>query len=378
MTEDQQHGAGNVDPEYVDPEEQALRELLHRAVAGLQPAPDALPRIRHAVPVRRARHRQAWTCAALVAAVLAVALPTLHGLPGLQLSDGSAAGAARPSDGGPAGAAPGIGHPAPVPSRGGDPDADADATAVSSTAASGGVTSATALGGAASGPAGAAPPCARTDLGPGSAQLASPDAAGRVYGVLTVANISGHACLLTDPGAVTVTGGAGPVAVVTHTLGDPADGLPDPATLANRLLLAAEGGYRVAFAWVPDSRCPVTGGAAGSSSDPRTGGGATAASGAASPGGPGSGGASPAADPGGGGSPAAQPSPAQSGTATASASPSASLPTAAGQPSASAGAPGTLVVDHQPLGTGPVAVGVLISGVCGSGTLYRSLPQPAS
>lgn len=372
MSEDQ-HDAGGT------PEEQALRELLQRAVAGLQPAPDALPRIRRAVPARRARHRQAWTCAALVAAVLAVALPTLHGLPGLQLSDGSAAGAARASDGGPAGAATGSRRPAPLPSRGGDQEADPDATAVFSTVPSGGPASASAVAGAPSGPGGAAPLCARADLGPGSARVESPDPAGRIYGFLTVTNVSGHPCLLTDPGAVTVSGGAGPVAVVDHRLGDPADGLPDPATVPDRLLLTAAGGYRLAFAWVPDTLCPAGGAGAGASSDPRAGGGATTSSGAAGPGGPGSGGASPAGDPGGGGgTPAAQPSAAPSATAGASASPSAIPPTATGQPSATTGRSGTLVVDHQPLGTGPAAVGVLIDGVCGSGTLYRSLPQPSS
>ncbi|MEU7607087.1 hypothetical protein AB0B44_40650, partial [Streptomyces sp. NPDC041003] len=38
-------------------EEEALRGLFHGAVEGLQPSADALERLRHAVPARRARKR---------------------------------------------------------------------------------------------------------------------------------------------------------------------------------------------------------------------------------------------------------------------------------------------------------------------------------
>ena len=376
MTEDR-HGEGE------SPEERALRELLHRAVAGLHPEPDALPRIRRAVPARRARHRQAWTCAALVAAVLAVALPTLHGLPGLQLSDGSAPGAAGATAGGrPVLAA--SRRPTPVLPGPGDADATASAGALSPAQPSGSASSAAPAGGASAAPSGSAPPCARADLGPGTAQLGTPDAAGRRYGVFTVANVSGRACLLTDPGTVTVSGGAGPVAVVDHRAGDPADGLPDPATAPSPLVLAAAGGYRLSFAWVPDTLCPATAspgaGAAGPSADPRSSGGAAAPPSAdPSPGAPGSGAPSPGEQGGpqiAAASPAAQASAAPTATAAATAGPSASLSADPGQQPASADPSGTLVVDHWPLGTGPDAVALRIEGVCGAGTLYRAQPQP--
>ncbi|MDH6132719.1 hypothetical protein P3T37_002105 [Kitasatospora sp. MAA4] len=394
----------------VSAEEQALRALLHRAVDGLQPAPDALPRIRRAVPVRRVRRRQAWTSAALAAAVLAVAVPTLQSLGALQLSDGSAAGSgtARPTEeSGSPGPASKRWHPLPGLPRTGLPDED-DATAASSVSPSAGITD---LTGAAGGPAGtgaAAPDCGSTDLGHGSALVGTPDAAGRRYGFFTVSNVSGRACLLTDPGTLTVGGAAGPVTVVLHTPGDPAAALPDPATLPSRLLLAVAGSYQLSFAWVPNTLCPVGGGSSSAvpSADPSPsatpGGGAGSSGGSPGTGAPGAtgspgaagaagdradapsgqAGAAPAADPGGPGStdtsPGDGPPAPTSGSAAARSSPGTSPSASAAQPSGPAGASGTLTVGDRPIGGGPQAAAAQLDGVCGGGTVYRSLPQPVS
>ncbi|MEV7024984.1 hypothetical protein AB0O00_22945, partial [Kitasatospora sp. NPDC093558] len=59
-------------------DELAVRDLMHRAVAGIQPAPGSLPRIRTAVPRRRAARRGALTGAVALAAAVAIGLPALH------------------------------------------------------------------------------------------------------------------------------------------------------------------------------------------------------------------------------------------------------------------------------------------------------------
>lgn len=63
-------------------EEEALRGLLHGAVEGLQPSAGALERLRHAVPARRARKRQALLGAAAVALLAGTAIPALMHLAG--------------------------------------------------------------------------------------------------------------------------------------------------------------------------------------------------------------------------------------------------------------------------------------------------------
>ncbi|MFI9269670.1 hypothetical protein ACIGXM_02925 [Kitasatospora sp. NPDC052896] len=355
-------------------EEAALRALLHGAVDGLQPAADALPRIRRAIPARRARHRQVWTGAAVVALATAV-LPTLNSLGALQLSDGSAPGGG--SGGAAAAPAPRLSAPArgqvplPVPAASAglsSPSASAEPVSAGPSVTAGGP-SASAAGPAAA--AAGAPDCVRTDLGGGAAQLGAPDAAGRRYGYFSVANVSGHACVVADPGTVSVSGGTGAIRVVAHTVGDPAGGLPDPASLPARLLLAAAASYRLPFAWVPDSLCPAAGPSPVQSAGQGAGTAGTSASPSPSPSGAGAPvSAGPALSNGTAG-PAAPAAPVADGPASPGASPS---PAATVAPAV----PASLTVGHQPLGTGPDAASTVIDGVCGGGTLYRSVPQAAS
>ncbi|MGF1432066.1 hypothetical protein, partial [Kitasatospora sp. LaBMicrA B282] len=294
-------GAGSappsVRPEPSEAEEQVVRDLLHRAVEGVHPDAGALPRIRRAIPRRRARNRQLWTGAVLIVMVSVAAVPTLRGLGGLQLSDGSASspdaapgstGSSTPAPSAhPTGGRPVV--PLPVPSTAGgavDGSPSGSATPVSSSP-----TAATTLP-AAPGASPAAPPtvpdCGRADLGGGQGTAGAADGNGWYYGSFTVTNVSGHACELNGGGAVTATlgGGTGVVRVLAHTAGDPAGGLPDPAGLPGRLLLAPGGGYRLPFAFQPDTACPA-GGAGGSGgtpvASPSPSAAAPAASGAATP-----------------------------------------------------------------------------------------------
>ncbi len=360
-------------------EEQAIRLLMHRAVDGLQPSPDALPRIRRAVPARRARYRQAWTGAAVIAVLTAAAVPGLPALGGLQLSDGAAAGPPRAASaaGTSAVLSPSSDDDYPLPgiSRAAYPAATA--TAGTATAVPSGAAVLPSADSSGSGlPAGTVPDCLRVDLGRGSAVVGTPDSIGRLYGIFTAANVSGHACGLADPGSIAIRSGNGQVRVVSHIVGDQAIALPNPATLTARVLLAPGGSYQLFFAWVPDALCPTASAAASASSGPGPSvSGTPSASVGSSPsdrpaspasGDPATAGAGPSAS----AAPVA-PTPAASPSAAAAGSPSAATATPAPSPTG----PATLIIGHGPLGGPDVAVAA-ITGVCGSGTVYRSLPQP--
>ncbi|MDH6119350.1 hypothetical protein ABH930_000592 [Kitasatospora sp. GAS204A] len=401
-------GSGSADREPTSGEEQALRALLHRAVDGLQPDAEALPRIRRAIPARRVRHRQAWTGAMLIAMVSAAAVPTLRGLGALQLSDGSAVtpGATPGATSGgwlsatarPGGARSVVPLPVPDASAGaasGSPSGTASAPVGGSPSAS--AQGATA-GAAASGVTATAvvhPACGRGDLGGGQATVSAPDTAGWVYGAFTVANVSGYPCALTDPGTISAViggSGGGTVRVLAHTTGDPATNLPDPASATGELLLGPGAGYRVRFAFLPDAPCPANGPAAGGGQSPPASPSASAATPAASGGAsPSSGGAGPAGAPAGGGSAAgAAPagaaadrvaaggdqSPLADGGPASVAATLSPTPTATGSPTTTP-TPAAVQLGYRPLGTAPDAAGTSITGVCGGGTLYRGAPEAA-
>ncbi|MCC9311839.1 hypothetical protein LN042_33065 [Kitasatospora sp. RB6PN24] len=388
MTEQQHDGTGAVpvpggpEPGPDSGEEQAVRALLHRAVAEVQPSPDALARIRRAVPARRARYRQAWTGAAVIVALTAVAVPTLNRLGALQLSDGSAAGTAAPSGteaARPAGAVHRTSGPTvPVPVPGDGTPSTSGAGASPTTVGQSAKPSSSASGSPAPAGAGAAPStapaCARGDLGGGTVTTGQADPGGRVYGAFTVTNISGHPCLLGDPGTIgALVSGGGAVRVVPHTAGDPAPDLPAPAP-DSPLLLAAGANYRMVFAWVPDTPCPSTG------PDPQTTGsgqpsaaGASASAAAASPGAVSGAGA----QAGGARDAVASPGSGSDGGGTAG-------PTGQSVPPASASAstqpspavtPGSLTLTYRPLGAAPDVASATVGGVCGGGTVYRAAVQ---
>ncbi|WP_051711949.1 hypothetical protein, partial [Streptomyces sp. NRRL S-350] len=252
-------------------DERAVRELLHHAVAGIQPAAGALPRIRRAVPRRRAARRGAWTGAAALALAVAIVLPVLHEGEHLGLSGGP--GAADPDS--PAATAPS----SPAAGAGGagtashsGPSGAGDASPAVGTASVSHLPGVEAsrtdgtvppTGTAVTGDGGIVPLCTRADLGGGTAQVAAPDATGRVYGSFTVYNVSVHSCRVGGPGAVAVTDVSGTdrgrIRTADHSSGDPAGGLS--AMDAEPPVLAPRTGYRVPFVWVPDQSCTGTGGA---------------------------------------------------------------------------------------------------------------------
>ncbi|MFI9157171.1 hypothetical protein [Kitasatospora aureofaciens] len=351
-------------------EERALRELMRHAVAGIQPGAGALPRIRQAVPRRRAARRGAWTGAAALALAVAIALPVLHegdhlglsGGPGSTTANGATLAApsgaavgggatgtgAHPGSGG-GGTAPATGAGTASPSPGADATHPGPATPTGATGTADG---------------GILPLCGRTDLGQGAAQVGPADAQGRIYGSFTVYNVSGHSCRLGGPGAVAVTGVSGTdrsrVRTADHAPGDPAGSLPAMDT--EPPVLAPQAGYRVPFAWIPDQGC----GSGGATTAPSTGANraslTTQAPAAASGAAPASGAsAAPSANPQASSSPTSGTSSAPSPTATPSGNPTAAQATA--------------TIAHTPAPGSPEAATASLPVGCG-GTLYRGGVQP--
>ncbi|MFJ8625921.1 hypothetical protein ACIRD3_24190 [Kitasatospora sp. NPDC093550] len=346
-------------------DERVVRELMHHAVAGIQPSAGGLPRIRSAVPRRRAARRGAWTGAAALALAVAVALPVLHEGEHLGLSGGpGSADAKSPAATSPSGSAIGTSGPGSArptgPTGTGDAPPAAGTAATSHTPGTGaprtdGAVTPTGTSGAGDG--GIVPLCTRTDLGGGIAQVGTADAAGRIYGSFTVYNVSGHSCRIGGPGAVAVTGVSGGdrnrVRTADHAPGDPAGGLT--AMDAEPPVLAPQSGYRVPFAWIPDQSCTDPGGATSAptgvnqvsltSQAPVSSG--VPASGATG---------APSANPRATSSPSAGPTSAPSPTATPTANPTTSAPTA--------------TIAHTPAPGSPTAATATLPVAC-SGTLYR-------
>ncbi|NED12728.1 hypothetical protein G3I33_14675, partial [Streptomyces sp. SID9124] len=111
--------------------------------------------------------------------------------------------------------------------------------------------------------AGVLPACDAGQLGVRSASSGAAGADGTVYGSFRIANVSGTECSVSSGGTVgfEAMGAADParIVVVRHTAGDPASGLPDPATEQATVLLKPDMAYEVQFAWVPEETCPSTG-----------------------------------------------------------------------------------------------------------------------
>ncbi|WP_354641379.1 hypothetical protein [Kitasatospora camelliae] len=331
--------------------ERELRRLLHHAVADLEPDPGALPRLRYAVPRRRARHRNAWTGAAAAVLTMIAAVPALQGVEQFDLSGGTA--------GGPGSAVSADGHPEASRSAafGATPlhhvpaSFPADSQAPSGPAPAGPPTT----GGAGGPTAVPAPPCTRADLGRAESGLSPAGTDGRVYGWFTVHNTAGQGCRLAEPGVLTVNDAVGTdaanVKVLRHAAGDGADALPDPGTAARELLLPPGGGYRIRFGWVPGRACTVPGGASAAPS----GQGVAVAGPEGSPK-PGDGGGAPGV-PGSGASPTP--------TATPSPAPTPTGPTRV-EP--------TVTLGYAPVAGGPGAAAVVLKSAC-EGTVYQAAPE---
>ncbi|MEU4113424.1 hypothetical protein AB0F71_02845 [Kitasatospora sp. NPDC028055] len=355
-------------------EERALRELMHHAVDRIQPGVGALPRIRQAVPRRRAARRGAWTGAAALALAVAIALPVLHegdhlglsGGPGsantggatLAAPTGSAVGGSTTGGGARSGPG-GVGSSSPTGSGSASPSPGADATRTGP---------ATPTGAPGTGDGGIVPLCTRADLGQGTAQVGPADTQGRIYGSFTVYNVSGRSCRLGGPGAVAVTDVNGTdrtrVRSADHTPGDPAGNLP--AMDAEPPLLAPQAGYKVPFAWIPDQGCGSSGGA---TTAPTSGANQAALT---TQGPAGSSGAAPNSGTGAAVAPSSNPQASPSATSGPTAAPSPTA-TPSGNPT---GAPATATIAHTPAPGSPAVATASLPVGCG-GTLYRGGVQPS-
>ncbi|MET9697070.1 hypothetical protein ABZY31_09095 [Streptomyces sp. NPDC006529] len=255
-----------------------LRGLLHGAVGGLAPSDGALERLRHAVPVRRARKRRAVIGAAAAVLLCGTAVPAAMHLTAAESPPGDHP--AMAGHGAAAEGEPGGGSSDPHAAGGGEAPATAQPPAPGQGAGGadstpGPAASAQAVGGAGTGPAatgaatggGPLPPAAAGLPGCADAQLGvvasarGAEADGKVYGSFRVTNVSAAGCTVTGADTVTAAPASGAatgktaVTVLAHTAGDPATGLPDPAVETPGLILQPAAGYEVRFAWVPDTPC---------------------------------------------------------------------------------------------------------------------------
>ncbi|MFD9814034.1 hypothetical protein [Streptomyces sp. NPDC059080] len=328
--------------------EDALRRLLQSSVGDLEPAPDALDQIRHAVPARRRRRRHAVVGAAAALLLGGTSIPAmvqvahLDDAPGDRpanavgnrqtgAADGAPDGAPvhrgrQPSDGdaegGPGHPHDGHGEPAETrhPGHGTgatspDPYETMDVTS---------------------------PACGRDQLGKGTGSVTPADSQGRVYGVFRVVNTSATACSVDGGGTVDVeaqgSADTARIHVVDHTSGDEATGLPDPATAPDQLVLKPGQAYEIKFAWIPAS-----GGCGGS-------------------------GPSPSASPS---SPSAAPPPADNGEDTGGGQGGDTTGGSGGGSGGGGAALGDIVLRHTPEAGEPTAADATLTDAC-AGTVYRT------
>ncbi|MFJ3904444.1 hypothetical protein [Streptomyces sp. NPDC090025] len=261
-------GPGEAGPEV--PDEQALRLLFQGAVAGLEPADGALDQLRRAVPARRARKRQALVGVAAAVVLVGTAVPALVHVAssgGISADKAVNAGHGEQAQGGTGtetGVEGGGSHdatPSPgttVPSHG---EAEGGAAGKPPTPTQSGTGAGTGHATPSTGAPAAQPACEAGQLGISSVATGAPDATGKVYGAFRIANVSGRECVVGGAGTVgfAARGAAdgARIAVVAHTSGDPASGLPDPAKEAAKLLLTPDTAYEVRFAWIPSETCPT-------------------------------------------------------------------------------------------------------------------------
>ncbi|SFL57756.1 hypothetical protein [Streptomyces pini] len=253
------------DPAGLD--ERSLRLMLHGAVEDVAPAPDALERLHHAVPARRARRRQLTVGAAAAALVIGVATPALVQSGVItRVLDGDTTNAASAQD---------RQEGAGTDGRSGDAaNQDADQySAGGGRQDTAGSREGSGRGGTASSPetddtlGPTSPSCLRSQIGDGGSTVSPADAAGHVYGAFKIKNISDASCLVDGSDTVTATpvGAADPTgfSVVAHTSGGRAAKLPDPQLEPGSFVLEPGKSYTVRFAWVPSegggtTGCPVS------------------------------------------------------------------------------------------------------------------------
>lgn len=252
-------------------DELALRRMMRSAVQEIEPRDSALERLRHAVPARRQRKRQAVVGMAAAALFIGTAIPALvHVTNSGGGSDDrpSIAGNSEQTQGGSSqGKGPGGGEKGE--SSGSGPSKSKDKK--DKKGKKGDKGKGEASGGATGGPddpagteSAGSPACAVDQLGSASGSAGVAEADGKVYGTFRVANVSGSSCTVSAPGSVSTatTGAADPAKIVVtdHVAGDAATGLPDPSQAVSSLVLQPGAAYEVKFAWVPSEACPTDSG----------------------------------------------------------------------------------------------------------------------
>ncbi|WP_370413565.1 hypothetical protein [Streptomyces fradiae] len=275
-------GMVNEAPDNGTPDELALRRLLQGAVAGLEPTEGALDHLRRAVPARRARKRQALVGMAAAVVLIGTAVPALVHVAssdGITADNAINAGHGEQAQGGTGtetGIEGGQHTAAPLPGTAAPKPGEADGTSGKPTASAQNPGTGTDPAGTPTGAPPTQPVCAAAQLGVSSVQTGAPDATGKVYGTFRIANVSASDCVVGGAGQVgfAARGAAdgAKIAVVEHTSGDVASGLPDPSQEAPQLLLTPDNAYEVRFAWVPSETCPTTGTTPTPTPTPSTGG----------------------------------------------------------------------------------------------------------
>ncbi|UCM88923.1 DUF4232 domain-containing protein [Streptomyces marincola] len=256
-------------------EEEHLRALLRDAVDGIEPSSDSLAHLREAVPARRRRKRHLLLGTAASVALLGFGAPmVVTATVGADRGGGDQARDVRGSlpydgedgEGHPPGDAAGYGAPGGHPVRPGE-SAEGGADPVRPEDGAGGGHSA-----APSDPevtmGVTSPVCDRRQLGRAETHLEPPDAQGRVYGLIRLANVSDQPCRVRGNGELAAlplgSGGGADVQIVDRTEGDRATGLPAPDESREELVLPPGRAYQIQFAWVPTSpgtgTCAVDGG----------------------------------------------------------------------------------------------------------------------
>lgn len=249
-------------PEGFDPDELALRRLLHQAVQEVEPRDGTLDHLRKAVPARRARKRQALVGMAATVLFFGTAIPALVHVSNSTGSDAdpSIMGNSSQAQGG--------------TSQGKNPDGGSSTSGGTSgratqnpgghkndgTGKTSGHGTVTANPSATIGTA--APLCTADQFGATNSTVDAPDTGGTVYGTFTVTNTSTTSCTVGGAGTVgfSTLGAADStkINVVRHGSGDVAAGLPDPSTEPSQLVLLPGSSYLVKFAWVPSETCPTS------------------------------------------------------------------------------------------------------------------------
>ncbi|MDG9702716.1 hypothetical protein [Streptomyces sp. DH37] len=383
-------GPGPVDLTELD--ERALRLMLRGAVEDVEPAPDALERLHHAVPARRARRRQLTAGAVAAALVIGVATPVLMQSGVItRVLDGNTTNAAssqrhqeEAKAGGQGGSA--TEQEAGRYTGGGDGGEDRaepedrseeDATAAPETNDTLGPTS---------------PSCMRSQLGDGGSTVSPADADGHVYGSFTVTNISDSSCRVQGPDTVTAApaGSAEPTgfSVVDHTTGDRASRLPDPRLEPGSFVLEPGQSYAVRFAWVPREGGGTTGCAATPGPSPTPGnptggtntGGGTGGTGGTDGGAGGTGDPTGGTDTGGGTTPPDSGQGSEGGDTVEEPVEGGGISPQLAYDTGGAGGGATaasVVLRYVPAAGEPRIGKVEITGAC-AGTVYRTGPIPAS